>query len=174
MNIRSSRNPMMPKYILLLVTVIVLAGLGSGVNAFVQDRRVSSVAERGAQVMPFDLDATTHTFERVEDGGLQTVTADSSNDQGQIRLIQEHLRKEADAFRRGDFSDPARIHGEDMPGLKELQAGANRITVQYSELPAGAQIQYVSGDLTLIHALHGWFDAQVSDHGEHAEDGMQH
>ena len=174
MNIDSSRSPMMPKYILLLAAVIVLAGIGTGVNAFVQDRRVSRVAERGAQVMPFDLDATTHTFERLEEGGLQTVTADIPSDERQIRLIREHLRKEADAFSRGNFSDPARIHGAEMPGLQALQAGANRITVQYSELPTGAQIKFVTDDPALMHALHGWFDAQVTDHGEHAEDGMQH
>ncbi len=107
------------------------------------------------------------------DGGLQTVTADIPSDERQIRLIREHLRKEADAFSRGNFSDPARIHGAEMPGLEELQAGANRITVQYTELPTGAQIKFIIDEQTLIHALYGWFDAQVTDHGEHAEDGMQ-
>ncbi len=158
-----------------LVAAILIGGAIAGAAVSGDDpSRQQVVAERGAQVMPFDLEATTHTFERLEDGGLQTVTADMPSDERQIRLIREHLRKEADAFSRGNFSDPARIHGAEMPGLQALQAGANRITVQYTELPTGAQIKFVTDDPALMHALHGWFDAQVTDHGEHAEDGMQH
>jgi hypothetical protein len=26
----------------------------------------------------------------------------------------------------------------------------------------------------MIHALHQWFDAQLADHGDHAQPGMQH
>ncbi|MFB4263080.1 hypothetical protein [Nonomuraea sp. GTA35] len=35
----------------------------------------------------------------------------------------------------------------------------------------GAQITYTTSDASLIKALHAWFDAQVSDHGRHAEHG---
>ena len=176
MNINNSRLNIVQKYTVPLLVIALFAGvwIGYGVNAFVGPQRQIEIATRGAQVMPFDLDKTTHVFERVADGGLQTVTADMANDQGQIQLIREHLRKEADAFRRGDFSDPARIHGYDMPGLKALRAGASRISVEYSDVPNGAQIKYVTSDTALIHALHQWFDAQLADHGEHAQDGMQH
>ncbi len=57
-----------------------------------------------------------------------------------------------------------------MPGLEELEAGAEEMDIRYSDLPDGAKIEYESGDPTLVAALHDWFDAQVSDHGNHAED----
>ncbi len=176
MNISNARPATSLRSLLPLLLLVLVAGalLGYGANAFLRERRLADVAERGVQVMPFDLDRTTHVFERQAKGGLQTVTADDPADGEQIALIRSHLSKEAEAFRRGDFSDPASIHGEDMPGLKELRAGASRMQVQYSEVPAGAQILYVTDDPALVHALHRWFDAQLSDHGQHAQPGMNH
>jgi hypothetical protein len=167
-----------PRRTWLVVGLAVVLGLGIGIGNLINrnshDQRVAEVATRGAQVMPFDLDRTTHLFDREADGGVQSVTADDPNDAEQIRLIRDHLRHEADAFSRGDFSDPARIHGEDMPGLATLRRGADKIEVAYSDLPNGAQITYVSGDVVVVHALHEWFEAQLSDHGDHAEGDMQH
>jgi hypothetical protein len=120
--------------------------------------------------MPFDLERTTHIFEPREDGGLQTVTADDPADAEQVRLIQQHLQAEAARFQRGDFADPASIHGASMPGLAELQAGAGRIQVVYAALPNGGQIRYTTADAGLISALHAWFAAQLADHGPHASD----
>ncbi len=89
----------------------------------------------------------------------------------QVALIREHLKKEAAAFRRGDLSDPSQIHGEQMPGLNELEAGAKEIDIRYSDLPNGAKIEYETSDPALVAALHDWFDAQLSDHGDHAVEG---
>jgi hypothetical protein len=133
--------------------------------------RQAEVAERGAEVMPFDLDATTHRFTKTPDGGVQTVTADDPADQTQIGLIRDHLRTETDNFSRGDFDDPARIHGMDMPGVDELSAGYERITVSYSEVPAGAELTYTTSEPELVDAIHAWFDRQVMDHGDNAETG---
>jgi hypothetical protein len=42
--------------------------------------RQGEVAARGAKVMPFDLEQTTHVFQKLDDGGLQKVVVkDSSN-----------------------------------------------------------------------------------------------
>ena len=83
-------------------------------------------------------------------------------------MIQAHLKEESEKFRRGDFSDPAKIHGHDMPGLAELKSGAENIEVVYTPLPDGAQIRYTTKDPALLIAIHHWFDAQLSDHGRHA------
>jgi len=80
-------------------------------------------------------------------------------------LIRSHLEFEAAEFRKGNFSDPARIHGMDMPGLQELEAGASRVDVRYEAIPAGARITYASDDPGLVAALHAWFDRQTTDHG---------
>jgi hypothetical protein len=131
------------------------------------------VAERGAQVMPFDLDATTHVFTKTDHGGLQVVVADDPADADQIALIREHLVQERDRFARGEFDDPAAIHGHDMDGLAELRAGYADITVEYAPRPDGAQLSYTSDRPDLVAAIHAWFDRQVMDHGAHAEAGTQ-
>jgi len=133
--------------------------------------RQEEIADRGAEVMPFDLDATTHRFTRTGHGGVQTVTVDDPTDGGQVRLVRQHLLEERDKFAMGDFSDPARIHGMDMPGVAELSEGYQRISVSYSEVPAGAELQYTTTDAQLVDAIHAWFDRQVMDHGAHAEAG---
>ena len=68
-------------------------------------------------------------------------------------------------FRTGNYSDPAKIHGMDMPGLAELEAGAARVDVAYTDVANGAQITYSSTEPGLVAALHSWFDRQTSDHG---------
>ncbi|NOT07627.1 MAG: aspartate carbamoyltransferase [Gemmatimonadales bacterium] len=132
--------------------------------------RQAEVAERGAAVMPFDLDKTKHHFEALHDGGLQTVTANDPADTAQIALIQGHLKKEAANFSRGMFDDPAAIHGHDMPGLAELKAGASKIRVEYDPENDGGRIRYTTTEPALVDALHRWFDAQRMDHGKHAQD----
>lgn len=119
--------------------------------------------------MPFDLERTTHRFLPTADGLRQEVVADNADDTNQVGLIREHLTSEAKRFRSGDFSDPARIHGTKMPGLAELSAGATAITITYTNLDDGAAPDFRTSDPTLIQALHAWGEAQVSDHGRHAE-----
>jgi hypothetical protein len=133
--------------------------------------RQAEVAARGAEVMPFDLDATTHRFEPTETGLIQMVTADDPQDGEQIALIREHLEEEASRFAAGDFDDPAAIHGDDMPGLTTLRDGAAEIDIQLEQLDDGARLVYTTDDPRLIEALHRWAEAQVSDHGDHAEHG---
>jgi hypothetical protein len=134
------------------------------------DDRQAEVAARGRDVMPFDLDTTTHTFRPTDDGGVQTVTSDVPDD-AQVAAIRDHLREEAEAFAIGDYADPVAVHGADMPGVDALSAGAERITVTHESLDDGAAITFTTSDPSLVAALHDWFDAQLSDHGAHAEHG---
>ncbi|WP_199433423.1 hypothetical protein [Qaidamihabitans albus] len=141
-------------------------GLRDGTTA-----RQYAAAARGAQVMPFDLERTTHRFTKNRTGGEQTVVADDPSDTEQIRLIRQHLAKENAKFSRGDFSAPETIHGSRRAGLAELAAGYRRVTTEYADTASGGHITYTADDPALVTALHGWFDAQVSDHGGHAESG---
>ncbi|MGW8889567.1 aspartate carbamoyltransferase [Streptomyces sp. NPDC055749] len=136
-----------------------------------QTGRQRVVAERGKSVMPFDLEQTTHRFTPTKTGGVQDVVADQSGDEEQIRLIRAHLRKEGEAFGRGDFADPARIHGTGMPGLAALEEGHDRVAVRYEDRADGATLTYVTQDPALVDALRDWFEAQLGDHGGHAEPG---
>ena len=170
---KNSRPRKAQKRVSLVASIVVLVALAlSGILASTgvcaPPTRQEEVATHGAQVMPFDLEQTTHMFQPLENGGLQTVTAKDQSNSQQIALIQAHLKEEAEKFRQGDFSDPAKIHGEGMPGLAALQAGSRHIEIQYAPLPNGAQIRYATQDPALIMALHQWFAAQLSDHGHHA------
>ena len=152
------------------VTVIAGVSLTLGCSSSTPARQ-GTVAERGARVMPFDLDATTHTFTDARDGGIERVTADEPSDAKQIRLIRGHLRREAKRFSRGDFADPARVHGMNMPGVDELRKNYDRVNVAYAAQPSGAQITYTTVDPKLVAAIHRWFDRQLADHGDDAQRG---
>jgi hypothetical protein len=127
--------------------------------------RLNEVTQRGMHVMPFDLKQTQHIFNKTETGGVQQVIVKDSNNSKQIELIRQHLTKISGEFSHGDFSNPEKIHGKEMPG---------QLHVQYKELPDGAEIIYSAEDKTLITAIHQWFDAQLADHGPDAMPGMNH
>lgn len=135
--------------------------------------RQGEVAAKGAEVMPFDLAATLHSFTKTDQGGLMNVTIRSDQDAKNVSFIRKHLMSEATKFSAGAFDDPTGIHGADMPGLTAMKAGAAQITSTYGELSNGAQITFVTTKPELITALHSWFDAQVMDHGSDAMAGHQ-
>ena len=138
-------------------------------------QRQTEVAARGAQVMPFDLQASGHVFTKSRNGGLQQVLVKNPGDAAQLRLVRSHLRDIAARFEQGDFSAPAQIHGENMPGLAQLkQAKPGEISIHYRELFNGAQIRYATSNPALVPVLHRWFDAQLADHGADASEGHEH
>jgi hypothetical protein len=155
-----------------LATVLVLTAIGAGCssNDSLAEQQ-AEVADRGAEVMPFDLDATTHVFTKIDRGGVQVVTADDPADAVQVGLIRAHLLEERDNFARGDFDDPAQIHGHDMPAVAELTAGYVDVVVTFAETPAGAELTYTTDEPRLVDAIHSWFDRQLMDHGDDAEAG---
>lgn len=140
------------------------------------NERQSEVARRGADVMPFNLKATTHVFTKTARGGTQKVVAKSPADLAQTELVRRHLRDIRTQFLKGDVSGPSHIHGTDMPGLAELQrAKPGQISIAYRDIEGGAQLDYATPRPELVKALHQWFDAQVSDHGPDAMPGhMRH
>jgi hypothetical protein len=133
--------------------------------------REAEVAARGASVMPFDLERTTHVFTPTPSGGVQVVVADPPVEAGQVSLVREHLRTEAARFAAGDFGDPTEIHGAEMPGLDVLTARPGDLDVVYADVAGGGRITYTSDDADVVDALHAWFEAQLRDHGDHAERG---
>lgn len=172
MKVHSTRSTKLNPALKSGLGIVFLLLLSAGIflhSKSAQHHRQAEVASKGAQVMPFDLEKTTHKFEALSDGGLQTVTAEDSADVTQIELIQSHLQEEAIKFGSGDFSDPASIHGADMPGLSVLKASYQDIDIQYTVLPSGASIRYIIQEPSLIEALNDWFEAQRSDHGHHAK-----
>jgi hypothetical protein len=139
-------------------------------------QRQAEVSQRGKDVMPFSLSATTttHIFTKNAEGGVQRVVAKNSSN-AQVKLIRQHLQEIRQQFLKGDFSGPAHIHGQDMPGLVELtEAKPGQVDIDYKDVKGGAQLTYKTKDASLVAALHKWFDAQLSDHGKDAVEGHDH
>jgi hypothetical protein len=147
----------------------------SGAPNKTSNARLDEVAKRGSHVMPFDLEQTTHVFTKTETGGIQQVVVKDKANTSQIKLIREHLSKISQEFKQGDFSNPAKVHGDNMPGLSELRkAKPGELQIAYRELAGGAEITYQSNNPSLQNGLHQWFDAQLSDHARHAVAGHDH
>lgn len=149
---------------LIAIAVVVLSN-GSAVFAQTPQEHVHMMSHT---VMPFDLSKTVHIFEMTESGGIEKVLIRKPVYADQLPLIRQHLKHEAEKFQRGDYSDPAGLHGAGMPGLKELEVNASLIDVSYAELPDGAQITFKTGNLHVLTAIHRWFGAQLSEHGADA------
>ena len=160
--------PSTNRHIGALVALLITGATACGPNGDLADRQ-AVVADAGTQVMPFDLDETTHIFTNSATGGRQDVVADDPSDDLNIEQIRLHLADEADKFGRGDFSDPEAIHGPDMPGLATLKQRFDDISVELINTDDGAAITYTAEHPEVIDAIHSWFAAQTSDHGGHAE-----
>jgi len=153
---------------LLSVSGAIALLLALGCSVALAQTKQEHVHHMGSSVMPFDLAKTTHVFRMTDTGGVQRVIAKDGSETEQIALIQQHLKHEAEAFQRGEYFDPAALHGAGMPGLKELQSGAKQIRVSYSALPNGAAITFKTTNRQLLTAVHRWFGAQLSEHGADA------
>jgi hypothetical protein len=149
--------------LLLAIALLLLAG-----PVPAEETKQEQVHAHSHHVMPFAMEKTLHVFTMTEQGGVQRVLVRDTADSEQQRLIREHLTKEAEAFGRGDYSDPTHLHGAGMPGLKDVQAGAAKIRVSYRDLPGGGEIRFETTDLHLLTAIHRWFGAQLSEHGADA------
>jgi len=150
-----------------LAMMVAIVLLLSSCTVFAQTHQ-EHVHQMAHEVMPFDIAQTVHIFRMTEFGGVQRVIAKDPESADQIALIRQHLEHEAEKFQRGDYSDPAKLHGSEMAGLKELQIGAPDIRVSYEAIPYGAEIIFETTDLSLLTALHRWFGAQLSEHGADA------
>ena len=139
------------------IAALLLINCGS-VIAQTQQQHVHDMSHG---VMPFDVAKTVHIFKMTESGGVERVIVKDRIYADQVLLIQQHLRKEAERFQHGDYSDPATLHGASMPGLKDLQLGARRVKVSYSGLSDGAEIAFQTTDPHLLTAIHRWFGGAI-------------
>jgi hypothetical protein len=153
--------------------VLALIGVSVSMRCEAQNaQRQEDIAKRGAEVMPFAHMATMHVFTKTADGGTMRIVAKDAADAQQISMVRAHLQYMRGRFEQGDYSGPAHIHGNAMPGLADLKAAKlGEVAVSYREMEGGAELQFRTADAKLLSALHEWFDAQLSDHGKDAVAG---
>lgn len=127
--------------------------------------QIANVQERTQQLVPYALEKTVQTYTKTVHGGVQHIMVKPPADAKQIKLVQTYLKKLAEDFKKGDFTQTERIHGPNMPGLALLKrATTDDIKIVYEDLPNGGQIHFSTEYPTYDQALHEWFDAQTSEH----------
>ena len=163
---------MLPRLFCCALLVVACADcLAQPARSAAPNSRQDEVRKKGAQVMPFALDRTVHVFDKTDTGGVQRVLV-RGNAPDQLAMIRSHLLDISKSFATRDFSKPMHIHGAEMPGLADMQAAtADELSADYAEVVDGAQITYASHSPKIVAAIHRWFDAQLSDHGN---DAMSH
>lgn len=119
---------------------------------------------RGAQVMGFDQDKTTHHFLLFEDGGAIDVSVKDAADKKNLDAIRAHLPHIAMKFGEGDFAAPALVHATNVPGTKELAELKAKLTWKYVETAKGGRVDIVTTDPAALSAVHAFLKYQIEDH----------
>ena len=147
----------------------ILAAIAFVAASALADTPQQHVHTMSHDVMPFDMSKTIHIFKMTVDGGEQRVEAREPVDTGQVALIRQHLAHEAAEFAKGNFGDPAHLHGAEMPGLRKLAEAPKNIKVTYADVPNGGKITFEGANIRVVTAIHRWFGAQLSEHGADAK-----
>ncbi len=129
------------------------------------DSAFVAVQARGADARAMGVDQYTsvHQFDALPDGGrieLQRAQDDSAG----TAQIREHLRGIARAFTDGDFSTPAFVHMQKVPGTEVMTAKRAVITYTMRELPRGGEVRITTTDAEAVRAVHEFMAFQRMDH----------
>ena len=120
--------------------------------------------QRGAQVMGFDQEKTTHHFYLYSDGGAIDVAVNDVADKTNLDAIREHLPHIAMMFSQGNFDAPMLVHDTNVPGTAEMAKLKGRITYRYAETPKGGRVNIITTDAETLAAVHTFLQFQITDH----------
>jgi hypothetical protein len=119
---------------------------------------------RGAQVMGFDQDKTTHRFLLHPDGGAIDIAVRNAGDTANRDAIRAHLPHISQMFGDGNFSAPMLIHDTNVPGTAQMAALKNRIRFAYVETAGGGRVDIITTDAEALKAVHEFLRFQIRDH----------
>ena len=96
---------------------------------------------RGAMVMGFDQDKTTHHFLLYEYGGAIYVSVKDTTDAKNRDAIRAHLPHIAAMFGTGDFNAPMTVHdSRNVPGTATMaDRGQDRVSVRNRQTARGGR-----------------------------------
>jgi|SRR5579871_4960464 len=124
-----------------------------------------SMNARGAMVMGFDQDKTSHHFYLYDDGGAIEVVVKDAADTKDRDAIRSHLPHIATMFGSGDFDGPMLVHDtKNVPGVATLAARKDKIRYTYTETPMGGRVSIVTTDKASLAALHDFLRYQIKEH----------
>jgi hypothetical protein len=118
---------------------------------------------RGQQAMGVDQYTSTHRFDALADGGRIELQRDVDDADG-VAHIRQHLQASARAFAAGDFSTPAFVHLQAVPGGSVMAAKRDAIHYTYRELPRGGELRLVTQDPQARAAIHEFMTFQRQEH----------
>ena len=125
----------------------------------------AAMNHRGADVMGFDQEKTTHHFLLYEDGGAIDVAVKSASDTVNRDAIRAHLPHVAGLFGHGNFESPMIVHDtKKVPGTAEMARLKDKITYTYVETPSGGRVDITTSDAAGVAAVHEFLRFQITDH----------
>jgi len=120
---------------------------------------------RGAMVMGFDQDKTTHHFLLYEDGGAIDISVKDTTDVKNRDAIRAHLPHIAAMFGTGDFNAPMMVHdSRNVPGTATMAELKDKIAYRYVETARGGRVEIVTRDKNALAAVHQFLTFQIRDH----------
>lgn len=141
-------------------------GMGAGMSHGNSDSAFAGVQARGKVVMGVDQYASTHHFETLSDGGRIELQSDAE-DPVAIATIRTHLQDIAKAFGSGDFSGPAFVHMQTVPGAQVMAAKRSLITYSFKRLPRGGELRIKTTDAEAAASVAQFLAFQRMDHRAH-------
>lgn len=127
------------------------------------DADFAALQERGAVGMGVDQYESTHLFDALSDGGRIEFQY-NSDDPSEVAMIRDHLREIQTAFAAGDFSTPAFVHDQTVPGTEVMAARRDQISYVYRDLPRGGELRLITSDAEALAAIRDFMAFQRDDH----------
>lgn len=128
-----------------------------------EDSAFRAMQARGFVVMGVNQYTSVHRFDALPNGGRVELQRDRDDSTG-TAAIRAHLRAIARAFANGDFTAPADVHAETVPGVPVMRARRAAIRYDVSDLPRGAELRIRSTDPVAVEAIHGFLAYQRQEH----------
>jgi hypothetical protein len=127
------------------------------------DTTFAAMQARGKIAMGVDQYTSTHRFDSMDDGGRIELQRDVDDSAG-VAAIRAHLRDIAAAFHSGDFSTPAFVHLQAVPGSQAMADLRSQITYRVKDLPRGAELRIRTTDPRAVAAVHEFMAFQRGEH----------
>jgi hypothetical protein len=145
------------------IPVLAIA-LFATVPALCQHDHTAEMNSRGAQVMGFSQEKTTHHFVLTFDGGEIDVRANDVKDTKSRDEIRTHFQHIARRFVDGDFTDPMLVHATNVPGTAVMKQRKDELHWDFVETQRGAKLVITADNKPALDALHEFLKFQIEDH----------
>jgi hypothetical protein len=132
------------------------------------DSGFAAMQDRGKKAMGVDQYTSSHTFDALPTCGRIELVRDTNDSVG-VAQIRAHIREIARAFANGDFTTPAFVHMQTVPGTATMREKRALISYEVRDVPRGAELLIRTKDLQALAAIHEFMAFQ---RGEHHAAGM--